>query len=58
MFQYLSGERGALHGGDVSRPVESNVQMTQLPSVSVGEFQRLVTSSRLQTFEVVARDLR
>ena len=57
-FHDLSGERGALHGGDVSRPVEGNVQMIQLPSMSVGEVQRLVPSSRLQAFEVVARDLR
>ena len=32
--------------------------MTQLPSVSVGELQRLVSSSRLQPFGVVTRDLR
>ena len=58
MFQDLSGERGALHGGDVPRPVEGNIQMTQLPSLSVGEVQRLVTSSRLQAFETMACDLR
>ena len=32
--------------------------MTQLPSVSVGELQRLVPSSRLPPFQVVTRDLR
>ena len=47
------------HSTEVTcRDAESNVQMTQLPSGSVGEVQRLVTSSRLQAFEVVVRDLR
>ena len=52
MCQDVIEEHVAFHGGDVSGPVESNVQVKQLPSVSVGELQRLVPSSRMQPFEV------
>ena len=58
MTQDVDEEHVAFHGGDVSGPVESYIPMTQLSSVSVGEFQRLVPSSRLQPFKVVTRDLR
>ena len=55
MTQDVHEEHVAFHGGDVSGPVESYVQMTQLPSVSVGELQRLVPSSRLQPLEACVR---
>ena len=47
MIQDLSGERGTLHGGDVSGPVAGSVQMTQLPHVFVGEVQRHVPGKPL-----------
>ena len=53
MTQDVNEEHVAFHG-----EVESQVQMTQLSSVSFGELQRFVPSSRLKPLDVVTRDLR